>query len=107
MIIKSLPRTHVAGLILVRGTANAAANSVHILVAFRAMLSEINASPKHAANVGVALVESALHDCVDEGTTVEEHTLVGLQEILLGDLLPSMSITLPQLSILYLLHLFL
>jgi len=71
------------------------------------MLGEINASPKHAADVGVALVESALHDCVDEGTTVEEHTLVGLQEILLGDLLPSMSITLPQLSILYLLHLFL
>lgn len=59
-----------------RWTADAAAYAIHILIALRAMLGEINARSKHAANVGVSLVEAPLHNGIDEGAAVEEHTLI-------------------------------
>lgn len=88
-----------------RGTPNSTANSVHILVALRAVLRKINARPKHATDVGVAFIKAPLHNRIDERTAVEEHPLVRLQIVLLGDLLAAMSVPLPKLSILHLLNL--
>jgi len=69
------------------------------------VLSEVNASPEHATDVSVAFIKSALHNRIDKWTAVEEHPLVGLEEVLLGDFLATMSVPLPQLSVLYFLHL--
>lgn len=51
------------------GAASAPTDAVHVLVAFGRVLSKIDASAKHAADVGVALVEAFMNDGVDEGRT--------------------------------------
>lgn len=100
-----LPGTHVAGLVLVRGATNAAANAIYILITLGAMLRKVDARPEHTPNVGVTLVKSALYDRIDERTAVEQHAFIGLQEVLFGNLLTSMRIAFPQFTILNLLHL--
>lgn len=59
-----------------RGATNAAANTINILITLRAMLGKVDARAEHASNIGVTLVESSLHNRIDERTTVEEHALV-------------------------------
>lgn len=59
-----------------RGATNATANTINILITLRAMLSKVDARTEHAANVGVTLVKSTLHNRIDERTAVEEHALV-------------------------------
>lgn len=88
-----------------RGATNAAANAIYILITLGAMLRKVDARPEHTTNVGVTLVKSALHDRIDERTAVEQHALIGLQEVLFGNLLSSMRIAFPQFTILNLLHL--
>lgn len=88
-----------------RRATNAAANTINILIALRAMLGKIDARAEHAANVGVTLVETTLHNRIDERTAVEEHALVRLQVVFFGNFLASMCVTFPQFTILYLLHL--
>lgn len=88
-----------------RGATNAAANAIYILITLGAMLRKVDTRPEHTTNVGVTLVKSALHDRIDERTAVEQHALIGLQEVLFGNLLSSMRIAFPQFTILNLLHL--
>lgn len=51
------------------GAARASTDTVHVLVAFGRVLSKVDAGTKHAADVGVALVEAFVNDGVDEGRT--------------------------------------
>lgn len=88
-----------------RGAANAAANTIYILITLGAMLRKVDARPEHTPNVCVTLVKSALYDRIDERTAVEEHALIRLQEVLFGNLLTSVRVAFPQLTILNLLHL--
>lgn len=77
------------------GTACASTNPIHVLVAFRRVLSKIDASAKHASNVGVTLVKALVDDGVDEGRTWHEkcfkvrkkfHTPARTHKSLLADL---------------------
>lgn len=88
-----------------RWTAYAAAYAIYILIALRAVFGKINASTEHAAYVGVPLIKATLHNSIDKGAAMEEHALVGLQKVLLGNLLAPMRIPLPQLTVLHLLYL--
>jgi hypothetical protein len=45
--------------VLVRGTARAAADSVHVLITLGRVLGKVDARAEHAANVRVSLVETA------------------------------------------------
>lgn len=88
-----------------RRTTDAAPNAVHVLIALRAVLCEINARSEHAANVGMALVEALLHDRIDERTAVEKHSFARLQTVLFGDFGASMGVTIPQFAVLDFLNL--
>ena len=61
--------TDVAGAVFVGGASRASTNPVHVLVAFRGVLSKIDPGAKHAADVGMSLVEALVDDGVDEGRT--------------------------------------
>lgn len=63
---------HVAGAVFVGGTSRAPANPVHVLVAFRGVLSKIDAGTKHSTNVGVAFVKALVDDGVDKGRTWQD-----------------------------------
>lgn len=54
------------------GASRASTNPVHVLVAFRGVLSKIDPSAKHAADVGMSLVEALVDDGVDEGRTLQK-----------------------------------
>lgn len=66
------PVAHVTGAVLVGGAAGASTDPVHVLVAFGRVLSKVDPSTEHAADVGVALVEAFMNDGVDEGRTWEK-----------------------------------
>jgi hypothetical protein len=90
-----------------RHTTNPSAHSINVLVAFRAMLSKINASPEHSTNVGMSLIKTFLHNCIDKWTAMEKHTLTRLMSIFFRDFLSSVRISFPQFTILNFLNLFL
>lgn len=54
-----------------RGTADATADAVHVLIAFRTVFGKVDASTEHAADVRMPFVEPFLHDCIDEWTAME------------------------------------
>lgn len=96
--------TLIAGFVLVRRTSDAAADPVHVLVRFGAVLREVDPRAEHPADVGVPLVEPLLHDGIDEGRPVEEHPLARLVSVLLGYFLPPVNVPFPQLTVLDFLH---
>ena len=61
--------THVAGAVFMSGTSRSSSNPIHVLVAFGGVLRKVDARAEHAADVGVALVEALVDDCIDEGRT--------------------------------------
>ncbi|TNN86297.1 hypothetical protein EYF80_003382 [Liparis tanakae] len=75
------PVAHVAGAVFVGGTSRASTNPVHVLVAFGRVLGEIDPGAKHAADVGVALVEALVDDGVDEGGTWREKGHIPIKSI--------------------------
>ena len=110
------------------GAAGAAADPVHVLVAFGRVLSKVDPGAEHAADVGVTLVEAFMNDGVDEGRTwregtpsgqsqggaevpeclpitMKEHALVVMVVILVCDFLLPVCVPLPQLLIHHLLNL--
>lgn len=66
------PVAHVAGAVFVGGTSCASTNPIHVLVAFRGVLSKIDPSAKHAADVGMSLVKALMDDGIDERRTWQE-----------------------------------
>lgn len=54
-----------------RWASNAAADAIHVLVAFRTVFGKVNAGAKHATDVCVPFVETLLHDRIDEWTAME------------------------------------
>lgn len=54
-----------------RWTPNAAAHPIHVLITLGAVLGEVDAGAKHAANVRVPFVEALLHDGIDEWAAME------------------------------------
>lgn len=88
-----------------RRTSDSATNAVHVLVALRAVLCEINSGPKHTANVSMSLVETLLHDRINKWTAVEKHPFAGLVAVLLRNLATAMRVALPELAVLHLLDL--
>ena len=48
-------------------TSGATSYAVHVLVGLAGMFGKVDARPKHAPDVGVALVKSLLGDCLNKG----------------------------------------
>lgn len=86
---------HVAGAVFVGGTSSASTNPVHVLVAFRRVLSKVDASTEHATNVGVALVETFVDDGVDEWRTMKEHPFIVMVVIFICDFFLPVRVSLP------------
>lgn len=59
----------VAGPVLVRRAAGPSSDPVHVLVALRGILCEVDPGAEHPADVGVALVKAFVDDGVDERGT--------------------------------------
>lgn len=60
---------------------------------------------EHAPNVSVPLIEPFLDDGIDEGTSVEQHSLIAGIVVFLGHLAAPMGIPLPKFHIANLLNL--
>ena len=63
---QKLPVAHVTGAILVGGASGATTNAVDVLIAFGRIFRKVDACTEHPADIGVPLVESLLHDGVNE-----------------------------------------
>lgn len=52
--------------IFVNWTTSTTTNSIHILVAFGRIFSEINSSSKHSTYIGMSLIKSFMNNCIYE-----------------------------------------
>merc|ERR1719419_1276778 len=88
-----------------KGAPSTAPDPVNILVGFGRVFSEVDACPKHAADVGMSLIEPFVDNRIDERTTVKEHPFVWtVSRIVLANLLLPVVVSLPQSSVPNLLH---
>lgn len=87
-----------------RRTSNSTANPIHVLIGLRAMLGKVDARAEHTTDVGMTLVESLLHDGIDEGRSVEKHPFARLVSVFLGYFLPPVDVSFPQFTVLDFLH---
>lgn len=69
------------------------------------MLCEIDASTKHASNVGMAFIKAFLHDCINKRRPMKQHPFIALVMIFLCDFAAPMRVPLPKLDISDLLNL--
>lgn len=94
----------VTGPVFVCWTACSSPYSVHILVAFWGVLSKVNSSSKHSSNVCMPFIKSFVNDSINKRRPMKQHALIVMIMILLWDLLLSVTESLPQLLVHYLLN---
>lgn len=58
------PLTHITWPVLVKWTSGASSYTIHVLVALRGVLGEVDPGPEHASDVGVSLVKAFVDDGV-------------------------------------------